>query len=118
MAKQIATLVQDMESVIFGNKGWDNTIGQLVGANIAKMAYDRFKAPQEPRGYLSMSSIGTPCSRKLWYKVNQTDKAEALQANALLKFFYGDMIEELALGIAQQAGHVVVGQQDKMNAHA
>lgn len=117
MAKQIATLVQDMESVIFGNKGWDNTVGQLVGANIAKMAYDRFKSPQEPRGYLSMSSLGTPCSRKLWYKINQTDKAEALQANALLKFFYGDMIEELALGIAQQAGHEVVGQQDKMNAH-
>jgi len=55
MAKQIATLVQDMESVIFGNKGWDSTIGQLVGDNIAQMASDRFKAPQEPRGYLSMS---------------------------------------------------------------
>jgi len=30
MAKQIATLVQDMESVIFGQKGWDNTIGQWL----------------------------------------------------------------------------------------
>tara|TARA_B110000908_G_scaffold46195_1_gene56256 strand:- start:5905 stop:6771 length:867 start_codon:yes stop_codon:yes gene_type:complete len=117
MAKQIATLVEDMESVIYGNKGWDETIGQVVGTNIAQMAQDRFKAPQEPRGYLSMSSLGTPCSRKLWYKINQTDNAEKLQANALLKFFYGDMIEELALGIAQQAGHTVVGQQDRMDAH-
>tara|TARA_R110000824_G_scaffold3710_3_gene17643 strand:+ start:82 stop:942 length:861 start_codon:yes stop_codon:yes gene_type:complete len=117
MAKQIATLVEDMESVIYGNKGWDETIGQAVGSNITQMAQDRFKAPQKPRGYLSMSGLGSPCSRKLWYKINHTDKAEKLQANTLLKFFYGDMIEELALGIAQQAGHEVVGQQDKMNAH-
>lgn len=46
MAKQIATLIQDMESVIYGNEGWDNTIGQLVGTNIAQMASDRFKAPK------------------------------------------------------------------------
>lgn len=117
MTKTIDTLVEDMEQVLFGLKGWDYLVGQRVGTNIAQMAKDRFAAPQEPRGYLSMSSIGTPCKRKLWYKVNQTDLAEPLQANALLKFFYGDMIEELALGIAQQAGHTVVGQQDRMEAH-
>lgn len=117
MTKTIETLVEDMEEVLYGLKGWDYLIGQKVGTNIAAMARDRFKAPQEPRGYLSMSSIGTPCRRKLWYKVNQTKLAEPLQANALLKFFYGDMIEELALGIVQQAGHTVAGQQDRMEAH-
>ena len=115
--KTIDTLVSDMEDVIYGNKGWDYLLGQEIGTNIAQMARDRFKAPQEPRGYLSMSSLGTPCSRKLWYKINQTDNALPLRANSFLKFFYGDMIEELALGIAQQAGHTVVGQQDKMDAH-
>ena len=117
MTKTIETLVEDMEEVLYGLKGWDYLIGQKVGTNIAAMARDRFKAPQEPRGYLSMSSIGTPCRRKLWYKVNQTKLAEPLQANTLLKFFYGDMIEELALGIVQQAGHTVEGQQDRMSAH-
>lgn len=117
MTKTIETLVEDMEEVLYGLKGWDYLIGQKVGTNIAAMARDRFKAPQEPRGYLSMSSIGTPCRRKLWYKVNQTKLAEPLQANALLKFFYGDMIEELALGIVEQAGHTVAGQQDRMEAH-
>ena len=115
--KTIDTLVADMEEVIFGLNGWEDTIGSELGQNIADMAGARFGKPQEPRGYLSMSSLGTPCQRKLWYKVNQTDLAEPLTYNALLKFFYGDMIEELALAIAKQAGHTVVGQQDVMEAH-
>lgn len=117
MTKDITTLVSDMEEVIYGLKGWDYLVGQDMGTRIAQLAKSRFDKPQEPRGYLSMSSLGTPCDRKLWYKINQTDNAIPLRANALLKFFYGDMIEELALSIAQQAGHTVEGQQDKMEAH-
>tara|TARA_R110000782_G_scaffold3228_2_gene11940 strand:- start:30653 stop:31519 length:867 start_codon:yes stop_codon:yes gene_type:complete len=111
------TLVEDMENVILGLNGWDETLGNQMGVDIAKVFKDRFGAPQEPRGYLSMSGLGTPCDRKLWYKINQTDLAQPLRANTLLKFSYGDMIEELALCIAQQAGHDVVGQQDRMEAH-
>ena len=117
MTKDISTLVADMEDVIYGLKGWDYLIGQSMGTNIATLAKSRFDKPQEPRGYLSMSGLGTPCDRKLWYKINQTENAIPLRANALLKFFYGDMIEELALSIVQQAGHDVVGQQDRMEAH-
>jgi hypothetical protein len=117
MTKDISTLVTDIEEVIYGLKGWDYLVGQDMGTRIAQLAKSRFDKPQEPRGYLSMSSLGTPCDRKLWYKINQTDNAIPLRANALLKFFYGDMIEELALSIAQQAGHTVEGQQDKMEAH-
>jgi len=117
MTKTIDTLVKDMEQVLYGLKGWDKAISQGIGDNIASMATSRFKEPQKARNYLSMSSIGSPCKRKLWYKVNQSKLAEPLQSNALLKFFYGDMIEELALGIAQQAGHKVEGQQDRMSAH-
>ena len=115
--KSIETLVEDMETVILGNKGWEHTLGQDMANTIALQARDRFSKPQEPRGYLSMSSLGSPCDRKLWYKINKTDIAQPLRANTLLKFFYGDMIEELALCIAQQAGHNVVGQQDRMEAH-
>lgn len=115
--KSIDTLVSDMENVLLGKGGWDAAVGQMIGDNISEMAKARFGQPQEPRTNLSMSSLGTPCHRKLWYKVNQSENAEVLEANALLKFFYGDMIEELALGLAAQAGHTVVGQQDKMEAH-
>lgn len=115
--KSTTTLVKDMEEVLLGHGGWDKALSDVMASTISSQAADRFKKPQEPRGYLSMSSLGTPCYRKLWYKVNQTNSGEPLPASALLKFFFGDMIEELALCIAQQAGHSVVGQQDRMNAH-
>lgn len=115
--KEIRTLVEDMNEVIKGNGGWTGTISAIMGNNIAMTANQRFSKPQEPRGYLSLSSIGTPCKRKLWYKINETNSAEPLQANALLKFFFGDMIEELVLAIVKAAGHDVQGEQDKLDVH-
>ena len=115
--KSTTTLVKDMEEVLLGHGGWDKALSDVMANTISSQAVERFSKPQEPRGYLSMSSLGTPCYRKLWYKINQTKSGEPLQASALLKFFFGDMIEELALCIAQQAGHSVEGQQDYMSAH-
>lgn len=117
MTKTNDTLVADMEDVIYGKYGWDSALGDIMAKNYSDIVADRFSKPQEPRSYLSMSGLGTPCSRKLWYKINQTELAIPLRANTLLKFNFGDMIEELALCIAQQAGHEVVGQQDRMEAH-
>ena len=82
--KQITTLVDDMYEVIRGEGGWDGTSGSLLGNGIALTANQRFSKPQEPRGYLSLSSVGTACRRKLWYKVNKSTEAEALGANTLL----------------------------------
>ena len=115
--KQIATLVTDMEDVIRGYGGWSETIAKSLGDNIATTANMRFSKPQEPRGYLSLSSIGTPCKRKLWYRINQPTSAEPLDANMLLKFFFGDMIEELVLAIVKASGHSVTGEQTRMNVH-
>ena len=64
-----------------------------------------------------MSSIGTPCKRKLWYKVNKPEIGERLDAKMLLKFFYGDMIEELILSMVKASGHTVDGMQDRVNVH-
>lgn len=115
--KQISTLVTDMEEVIKGYGGWTSTISKTFGKNIATTADMRFSKPQEPRGYLSLSSIGTPCKRKLWYRINQPTHAEPLGANMLLKFFFGDMIEELVLAIVKASGHSVTGEQTRMNVH-
>lgn len=117
MTKKINTLVEDMHNVIEGKGGWTGTLGAIMGDGIATVANQRFSKPQEPRGYLSLSSIGTPCQRKLWYKINQTNDAEKLKPNTLLKFFFGDMIEELALTIAKAAGHDVQGMQDRLDVH-
>lgn len=103
-----------MEDTILGLNGWDHLLSLRMGDRIGKAATLRFKAPQKPRGYLSFSSIGSPCKRKLWYKINEPNVARQLSPSDLLKFFYGDMIEELILAIAEASGHTVKGQQDRM----
>ena len=115
--KTIDTLIADMQEVIKGKGGWSGIQGSILGRNISLIANSRFSKPQESRGYLSLSSIGTPCKRKLWYKVNTPKEAIPLEYNALLKFFYGDMIEELALSLAIAAGHDVRGEQDRLDVH-
>jgi|TARA_R110002153_G_scaffold79825_3_gene203456 hypothetical protein len=115
--KSIDTLVADMYEVIKGEGGWSGVVGATLGTNISLAANQRFGKPQEPRGYLSLSSVGTPCRRKLWYKVNKPNSSIPLHPSTLLKFFYGDMIEELALAIATAAGFEVVGQQDRLDVH-
>lgn len=115
--KTIDTLVSDIEEVIYGRGGWYSAIGELLGNNIASASNKRFSKPQEPRGYLSLSSIGTPCKRKLWYKINKPTMGEPLDAKMLLKFFYGDMIEELILAMVEASGHKLEGMQDRLNVH-
>ena len=115
--KKIDTLVEDIESVIYGLGGWNRTIGAQLGKSVSLSANSRFSKPQEPRGYLSLSSIGTPCKRKLWYKVNKPEFGERLSANLLLRFFYGDMIEELVLAMVVASGHSMKGSQDRLNVH-
>jgi hypothetical protein len=111
----IDTLIKDMEDTILGLNGWDNLISLRMGDKIGKAAAMRFREPQKPRGYLSFSSIGSPCQRKLWYKINEPTVAKPLSPADLLKFFYGDMIEELVLAIVEASGHSVTGTQDRMH---
>jgi hypothetical protein len=113
--KTLDTIVEDIYGVIEGKGGWDATITEFLSTSIAKVAQDRFSKKQEPRGYLSLSSLGTPCNRKLWYKINQTKDAEPLTAEALGTFFYGDLLEVLVLALAQAAGHKVEGMQDRVS---
>lgn len=115
--KTIDTLVEDIESVIYGQGGWNKSVAEAMGKSIADTANKRFSKPQEPRGYLSLSSIGTPCKRKLWYKINKPGLGEPLAANMLLKFFYGDMIEELVLAMVVASGHSMKGSQDRLTVH-
>ena len=115
--KKIDTLIRDINKTLKGMGGWDGIRGQSLGYGISLIANQRFSKPQEPRGYLSLSSVGTPCKRKLWYKINRTDEGEELPPNTFLKFFYGDMIEELVLQLAIASGHDVTGEQDRLDVH-
>lgn len=59
------------------------------------------------------SELGSPCWRKTWYNYHGY-MGEQLPASALLKFLYGDILEELMLFLAEQAGHEVTHQQGEM----
>lgn len=112
--KTIDTLIEDIEAVINGNGGWDETVAKFLADEVYDVSLARLSKPSEPRGYLSMSSLGTDCDRKLWYKINMTENAAPLPASAKLKFFYGDMLEALIIALAMAAGHTVEGMQDEM----
>ena len=73
--KDISTLVADMENVIKGLGDWNEAVNSRMGMGVAKIIKDRFSKPQTPRTNLSMSALGTPCHRKLWYKVNKPELA-------------------------------------------
>ncbi len=115
--KKIESLVKDIYKTIEGKGGWTTMIGDSFGKGLALTANQRFSEPQKPRGYLSLSSVGTPCDRKLWYKINKPKVGEPLTPNTLLKFFYGDMIEELIISLAKASGHKVEGMQDRLDVH-
>lgn len=115
--KQLETIVEDIYQVILGNGGWDATISKYFAENLGDTANQRFSKPQAPRGYLSLSSVGTPCQRKLWYKVNKPEVSEPLSPEALGTFFYGDMLEALVLSLAKAAGHNVQGEQQRLDVH-
>lgn len=66
------------------------------------------------RPTLRLSNIGTPCKRKLWYTINTPEAAEPLSPAARFKFLFGDILEELLLFLAKEAGHSVEGQQDEL----
>lgn len=61
-----------------------------------------------------MSNFGTQCDRKLWYSVNEPEQAKPLPPHVRFKFLYGDILEEFVLGLAKEAGHEVVGEQDEL----
>lgn len=60
---------------------------------------------------LRLSAVGTECLRKLWYVANKPSAAEPLSRATRFKFLFGDILEELLLFLAEEAGHSVEGRQ-------
>ena len=114
MSKKLGTIVEDIYRVVEGKGGWDATVTEFFSSSLSSIAEARFSQEQVPRDYLSLSGIGSPCDRRLWYKINQTESSEPLTAEALGTFFYGDLLEALVLSLAKAAGHNVEGMQDKV----
>lgn len=116
MPKTIDTLVDDIYSLFDPSKPTEFNPDNVkeFGNRLAQHITNRISEERGPP-QLRLSNIGTECQRKLWYTVQQPDKAEPLSPNIRFKFLYGDILEELLLFLAKESGHDVQGCQDQVD---
>ena len=114
VTKKIDTLVRDIYD-LFDKDDWtpDQTHVEQFGRRLAIHIANR---ASETRGKptLRLSNLGVP-DRKLWYSINKPELSERLPPEAKIKFLFGDILEELLLFLAKEAGHTVEGEQDTLD---
>lgn len=115
--KTIDTLADDIKGML--GKGTttlsEDALAQF-GSKVALHINDTLASSARTRKpkTLFMSEIGKPCLRQLWYQVNMPHFAEPMQQHTLFKFFYGDLVEEATLALAEAAGHKVELRQHRV----
>jgi|TARA_B110000977_G_scaffold54222_1_gene73822 hypothetical protein len=110
--KGIDTLIEDVYSVLTDgyNKTDDNEkVIDAFGEGLKDLLRSRLSPRGPSNGLLRLSGIGKP-ARQLWYDSRGYDR-EALTGDKLLKFLYGDIIEEILLTLAKLSGHSVTHEQ-------
>ena len=113
MTKTLDTLVQDIYALFTEPHEFAEGNVEAFGKRLAQHISNRV-TEEKSGGTLRMSNIGTKCDRKLWYTVNKPEAAEPLPPEVRFKFLYGDILEELVLFLAKEAGHSVEGAQDTL----
>jgi len=128
--KKIDRLIYDIHEYLKGNHGdpsgepSPNTEAGVItlSKNVAYHTLDLTKGrPVEAKAttdkMIRMSELGEPCLRKLVYKryhphLGLPPHAESGPPTLQVKFLLGDYVEEVALFLAQEAGHMVTHRQD------
>lgn len=111
--KTIDTLVPDILAVL---KDGVEEIPPSAIDNLSKSIADAVVlglTERQNKATLRMSNIGTPCNRKLWYTVNESEEKEELSGEVRMKFLFGHILEDILLFLAELAGHKVEGRQDE-----
>ena len=113
--KSIDTLIEDVYSVFTDGYNATESNQKIInnfGDNLKELLRSRL-VPRESGGpTLRLSALGKP-SRQLWYTDKGYEKEE-LTGDKLLKFLYGDVIEEILLTLAKLSGHTVTNEQKKV----
>jgi hypothetical protein len=114
--KSIDTLVQDIYGLFKSNQVFSEERVRDFGSKLARHISTRIVSEHGPPS-LRMSNLGTNCDRKLWYSLKKPELAEPLPPEARMKFLFGDILEELLLFLAEEAGHEVTNQQEEVQLH-
>jgi len=121
--KSIETLLVDVKELL--DKGLTDkmsssqllTLAGMGGRMATHVKNDLDPRVMKERGekVIYASEFGSQCTRKIWYRINPPAVGETLplEATARVKFMFGDIIEELALSLAEFSGHKVEGRQQE-----
>jgi hypothetical protein len=111
---KLETLVEDIYSLFGTDKKFNLELFEEFGGNLRDLMDFRFHQKRTDDPYLRMSNIGKP-DRQLWYSMNyQGPDIEPLTSPTLIKFAYGDVIEQMILLFAKMAGHEVSHEQQEV----
>lgn len=116
--KSIHTLVEDIQHLFAEDNPHEvnpelvQEFGQRVAAKIASRLVEQRNGP----GRLRMSNVGRG-ERQLWYEIKgydaETEREELTPSNKI-KFLFGDILEEMLIFLAKEAGHEVTHEQEKV----
>lgn len=111
----ISTLEADIKKVLAAGKVLAPEVLAKFGGNIAVKLDRQLTRKKEARekGVIRASEIGMldTCARKFWYTYHLPASKEPLSGVTVMKFLYGDIIEETTLTLAKAAGHDVQDEQ-------
>ncbi len=112
--KTIDTLVSDIYSVLDGDT--DHIVNEenleQFAHNLKDLIRTKLRKPEGERTPLRFSALGKP-DRQLWYQAKGYE-GEKLIPKTYLKFLYGDIIEQLLVLLAKEAGHQVTHEQEEV----
>ncbi len=111
----INTLITDIRQLLKDDKRFKDKSLEALQLNLSSALASRLgETKGQPKSLLRMSNLGMPCDRKIWYTVNRPDVKEDIPPHTRLKFLYGEIVEQIVLAMAKEAGHTVEGQQDEL----
>lgn len=85
--------------------------------NLKGLLRQRLSKYTPPNSPLRFSALGKP-DRQVWYDAHPIEGGkEALVPKTYLKFLYGDIIEQMLLFLAKEAGHSVTAEQAEVEVH-
>ena len=118
--KSLDTLIDDIHALFSREHKVNEDNLKAFADNIAATVKDRLEAIQTwDNPTLRVSKLGVP-DRKLWFELRDPvsppteDTPSNIDPSTVMKFLYGDIIEELVLLLCKEAGHTVEGEQGEV----
>lgn len=105
---QLNTLVEDIYELFNPEKTHEPSEENLeeVAHNIKEILRVRLAQREDVRSPLRFSALGRQ-NRQIWFDAHPDGSEEELSPKTFFKFLYGDIIEQLILFLAKEAGHNV-----------